>query len=117
MIKVVVYPEKVICPSFLAIEIKCLDYLHIQQITKEKNTHYNIDKERRHQKNVNKSSSFTKFLSSSGTPDTLVDKRSFVLVGDKENLIVSPKLITCNGIFKCIIKKEKTKIMYRIMIT
>jgi len=36
----------------------------------------------------------TKLLSSSGTPGTFVDRRSLVLVGDKENLIVSPKLIT-----------------------
>lgn len=36
----------------------------------------------------------TKLLSSRGTPGTLVDKRSFVFDGDKENLIISPKLIT-----------------------
>jgi hypothetical protein len=34
------YPEKVIRPSFLAIEIKCLDYLQIQEIRKKKNIHH-----------------------------------------------------------------------------
>lgn len=37
---------------------------------------------------------FTKFLSSSGTPRTLVDKRSFDFVGARENFILSPRLIT-----------------------
>lgn len=36
---------------------------------------------------------FTKFLSSTGIPGTLVDKRS-LFDGDKENLILSPRLIT-----------------------
>jgi hypothetical protein len=33
-------------------------------------------------------------LSSTGTPGTLVDRRSLLLLGDNENLIVSPKLMT-----------------------
>lgn len=37
---------------------------------------------------------FTKFLSSRGTPDTLVDKLSLALDGDKENFSISPRLIT-----------------------
>lgn len=39
-------------------------------------------------------SKHTKLLSSTGTPATLVDSRSLLLLGDSENLIVSPKLTT-----------------------
>ena len=36
----------------------------------------------------------TKLSSVRGTPDTLVDNRSILFDGDKENLITSPRLIT-----------------------
>ena len=39
-------------------------------------------------------SAFTRFLSSRGTPGTFVDRLSLDFEGDKENLILSPKLIT-----------------------
>lgn len=36
----------------------------------------------------------TRLVSSRGTPGTFVDNRSVDFDGDKENLILSPKLIT-----------------------
>ena len=39
-------------------------------------------------------------LSSTGTPGILVDRRSLLLLGDNENLIVSPKLMTWEFIIR-----------------
>jgi hypothetical protein len=38
----------------------------------------------------------TRFFSSRGTPDAFVVRESLVVEGDIENLIMSPRLITCN---------------------
>lgn len=39
----------------------------------------------------------TRFFSSRGTPNTLVVSESLLVEGDIENLIMSPKLITCEN--------------------
>ena len=39
----------------------------------------------------------TRFFSSRGTPNTLVVSESLLVEGDIENLIMSPKLITCKN--------------------
>lgn len=45
-------------------------------------------------------SGFTKFFPSKGTPNVLVVRESLVVEGETENLIMSPKLITCVQLLK-----------------
>uniref|UniRef100_A0A3Q7ESM7 Uncharacterized protein n=1 Tax=Solanum lycopersicum TaxID=4081 RepID=A0A3Q7ESM7_SOLLC len=55
---------------------------------------YNLQREWQNHEYTNKIIKIDEFLSSSGTPATLVDKRSFDFDGDSENFILSPRLIT-----------------------
>ena len=49
----------------------------------------------------------TKFFPSRGTPAVLVVRESLVVEGETENLMISPKLITCNSLSK--VQQAKTQ--------
>ena len=81
------YPEELVTTSFLPVKVKCF-----YNLPKKSNTAIRISTVVQSLGEALKH--LTRFLASTGTPETLVERRSLDFDGDNENLIVSPKLIT-----------------------